>query len=127
MEHKIEEWSSSLTYRLMEIKLVDVAEMKRTIKTHIKSALYDCLKCQISETEQELIKLKSELSKSKKDVFQVGCKIAILNQKLKAENKAFANLERENQAKELVLWMRKFHNESILEFYKMYNYKFPKL
>jgi hypothetical protein len=129
MENKIEEWSSSLTYRLIEIRLVDMSEMKQAIKTHIKSALYDCLRAQIPQTEKEKDKLKELLHSEtdKKNKHSIMVELANLNKKLKTENKALNKLEHENRERELILWMREHHNDSLEKFYKIHDEKFPKL
>lgn len=122
VEELIDFWAKSLSDRLIEIRFIDIDEMKASIKVHLKSALFDCLKVQLPQTEQKLIEIK------KKYVSHVGgsnnhiqSEIIHLKQKLKEENKLLAHLDRENQAREMAIWFRKHHESSLIDFYKHYD------
>ena len=126
LNDKIDSWTESLTKRLIEIRFFDVAEIKTSLKVHFKSAMLDCLKMQISQTQAELDKIRYTLNNYKgREKADKMKRLGELKVKLKAENKLYAELDRDRQAKEMVLWMREHHPESILSFYKMYNEKFP--
>lgn len=126
LNDKIDSWTESLAERLIEIRFFNVAEIKTSLKVHFKSAMMDCLKMQITNTETErkerIERLKFAKGSTKVKI-QEG--LAEINYRLKAENKLYAELDRDRQAKEMVLWMREYHPESILSFYKMYDEKFP--
>ncbi len=126
IDKKVETWSESLANRLIEIRFVDVEEMKSAIKTHIKASLYDCLRAQIPETERKLNQLKIRQAGGG-NTLPLQAEIIAMKQKRKEEYEVYSNLDRENQARELTLWMREHHNESIKEFYKVYNTKYPNL
>lgn len=125
IDKKIETWSELLANRLIEIRFVDMDEMKAAIKTHIKASLYECLKAQIPETERKLNQLKIRQAGGG-NTLPLQAEIVAMNQKRKEENEVYAKMDRENQGREMALWMRKYHNESIEEFYKMYNEKYPR-
>lgn len=122
----IDSWTESLTERLIEIRFFNVAEIKTSLKVHFKIAMLECLKMQITNAETER-KEKIERLKFAKGISKVKIQqsLAEVNYRLKAENKLYAELDRDRQAKEMILWMREHHPESILLFYKMYNEKFP--
>lgn len=120
----IDKWSVGLAERLIEIRFVDFEEMKAAITSHIKAAIMDCLKIQISETEEKLNRTKKEYALhggGRNNHLQI--EIISLKKKLKEENKFFADLYRENQAKELVLFLRKHNEDLLLSFYKYYDTK----
>jgi hypothetical protein len=124
IQDKISEWADSLTERVTQIRIVNVDEIRASISTHIKAALYDCLYEQIPESEKELNKLKTDLLKGCNTEY-IKSKIISAKEKLKKENQLFARLRTENQDKELVLWMKEKHNESLLDFYKYFSEKYP--
>lgn len=123
---KINEWSKSLAERLTEIHFYDLDEMKTALAVHIKSALYDCLKEQIPETERRLNQLKIRQA-GRGNTLPLQAEIIAMKQKRKEEYEVYSNLDRENMGREMAIWMRKYHNESVEEFYKYYNSKYPKL
>lgn len=126
LNDKIDSWIESLTERLIEIRFFDVAEIKASLKTHFKIAMMDSLKMQISQTQFELDEIRYAMNTYKGyEKAEKMKRLGELRIKLKAENKLYAELDRDRQAKEMVLWMRERHPESILSFYKMYNEKFP--
>lgn len=126
LNDKIDSWVESVTERLIEIRFIDVAEIKTSLKTHFKMAMLDSLKLQITNTETErkdkIARLKIAKGSTKVKIQE---SLSEINYRLKAENKLYAELDRDRQAKEMVLWMREHHPESILSFYKMYDEKFP--
>lgn len=126
LNDKIDSWAEALTERLIEIRFIDVAEIKTSLKMHFKIAMLDSLKLQIRNTETER-KQKIERLQIAKGSTRVKIQEALseINYRLKSENKLYAELDRDRQAKEMALWMRKNHPESILSFYNMYNEKFP--
>ena len=89
--------------------------------------MLDSLKLQITNTETErkdkIARLKTAKGSTKVKIQE---SLSEINYRLKSENKLYAELDRDRQAKEMVLWMREHHPESILSFYKMYDEKFPK-
>lgn len=121
---KIEQWSKSLAERISELNFYNLNEMKTVLSVHIKSALYDCLKEQIPETERKLNQLKIRLmgGGSQEDI---KAEIITMKQKRKEEYEVFSILQRENMGKEMTLWMRQHHNDSLESFYKYYNSKYP--
>jgi len=122
LNKKINLWVNSLTNRLIEIRLFDVKDIKTSLSVHFKQAMTDCLKEQLTENEVEYNKLKLKLPNlfgQQKQSLQA--ELSLLKEKIKKENKLYAELDRDNQAKKLVLWMREKHNDSLLEFYKHYD------
>ena len=128
LNDKIDSWAEALTERLIEIRLIDVAKIKTSLKTHLKLGLIDCLNLQITNTEKTRKELILKLNKTKgfENKQKIRNALTELNLKLKSEKMLYAELDRDRQAKEMVLWMRKKHPESILSFYKMYNEKYTK-
>lgn len=125
-EKQIDYWSSSLAKRLVEIRFIDLDEMKAAMKAHLKSAMMDCIKVQLIATEQKLVDKKLHYAKhggGKNNHIQ--SEIISLRRKLKEENKLYAELDVENQNKELILWMRRFNEKSLLDFYADYRKRFP--
>jgi hypothetical protein len=126
LNDKIDSWTEALTERLIEIRFIDVAEIKTSLKTHFKMAMIDSLKMQISQTQVEHDEIRYAMNSYKGyEKAEKMKRLGELRIKLKAENKLYAELDRDRQAKEMALWMRKHHPESILSFYKMYDEKFP--
>lgn len=118
----IEQWSESLAERIVEIRFIDLKEMKSAISAHIKAALFDCLKVQITETMRKLAETKKHyVNYGGGKNNHIQAEIISLKQKLKEENKFLAYLDRENQAKELVLFLRKHNEQLLLDFYKYYD------
>ncbi len=118
----IDRWSISLAERLVEIRFIDLDEMKAAISVHIKSALFDCLKIQITETMRKLTETKKHyVNYGGGKNNHIQAEIISLRQKLKEENKFLAHLDRENSAKELVLYLRKHNEGLLLDFYKYYD------
>ena len=126
VSEKIEEWSISLSDRIIEIRLFDIDQLRVSIKAHLKAAMYDCLRLQIPETERKLNELKSLICNGK-NVKTIEQKIIETRQSLKEQNKLYSNLDRDNCAKEMTLWMRKYHNDSLQDFYKYYDQMFPNI
>jgi hypothetical protein len=123
---KVNEWSEMLAKRIVDIRFIDLDEMKVAIAVHIKNALYDCLKEQIPETERRLNQLKIRLAGGG-NTLPLQAEIVAMKQKRKEEYEVYSNLDRENMGREMAIWMRKYHNESVEDFYKYYNEKYPKL
>ena len=122
VENLIDQWSKSLSERLIEIRFIDIDDMKAAMKVHLKSAIFDCLKIQLPDTEQALIAAKNHyVTYGGGSNNHIQSNIITLKQKLKEENKLFAHLDRDNCAKEMALWMRKHHEQSLIEFYKYYD------
>jgi hypothetical protein len=118
----IDSWAKSLCERLIEIRFIDLEEMKAALVVHMKSALFDCLKVQISDTRRKLDETKKQyVNHGGGKNNHIQSEIISLKQRLKQENKFLAHLDRENQGRELVLWMRKYHEQSLLDFYKYYD------
>lgn len=125
INQKIDFWSKSLSERIIEMKFVDVNEINSIISIYLKGAMYDCLREQIPETQRKLNELKIKTSKNGNKQVDVRELISV-KQKLKEENEMYANLDRENMGREMALWMREKHPESILDFYDYYNDKYKK-
>jgi len=116
----INQWSITLAERLVDIRFIDLDEMKTAISSYMKSALMDCLAVQISNTRSTLDSLKIQYNTRKGNSNVIAAEIVKTKQRLKAENQMFAHLDRDLQAKELVKWMRKNHEDSLLKFYKTF-------
>jgi len=126
LNDKIDSWAQYLTERLIEIRLFDVAEIKTSIKMHLKMAMMDSLKLQISQTQLELDEIRYAMNSYKgHERAQKMKRLGELRIQFKAENKLYAELDNDRRAKEMTLWMREHHPQSILAFYKMYDEKFP--
>ncbi len=120
-------WSEALSERLIEIRYIDMDEMKAAMTVHFKSALVDCLKIQISETEKKLVEAKLNYQNyggGKNNYIQI--EIIGLKKKLKEQNKLFYELEGDNFKKEMIKWMRINCEKQLLDFYDYYNTNFPK-
>ncbi len=118
----IDYWSKNLTERLVEIRFIDIDDMKAAIRVHVKSALSACLKVQLSETKRKLDEVKDHyVNYGGGRNNHIQAEIISLKQKLKEENKLLSFLDNENKTRELVLWMRKNHEQSLLDFYKHYD------
>jgi len=126
LNDKIDSWSESLTVRLIEMRFIDIDEIKTVLKTHLKLGMIDLLKMQITDTERERQELISQLNKTKniKQKIEISSQIRKINIRLKSERMLYAELDRDRRAKEMTLWMREHHPESILSFYDMYDKKF---
>jgi phosphoenolpyruvate synthase/pyruvate phosphate dikinase len=126
LNDKIDSWSESLTVRLIEMRFIDIDEIKTVLKTHLKLGMIDLLKMQITDTERERQELISQLNKTKniKQKIEISSQIRKINIRLKSERMLYAELDRDRKAKEMTLWMREHHPESILSFYDMYDKKF---
>ena len=126
LNDKIDSWTESLTERLIEIRFFDVAEIKTSLKMHFKMAMLDSLKMQITQTQAEFEEIRYAMNSYKGyEKAEKMKRLGELRIQLKAENKLYAELDRDRQAKEMALWMREHHPKSILSFYKMYDEKFP--
>ena len=126
LNDKIESLAKFLSKRITEIRFFDVEKVETSIKVHFKNAMIDCLKLQVSKTNNELNKLKHSIGAySGYERVKRQSRISELKVQLKSENKLYSLLDNDRQAKEMVLWMRKNHPNSILEFYKMYDEKYP--
>lgn len=121
----IEYWSELLANRLVEIRFIDMDEIKAAIKVHIKSSLYHCLKIQIPEIELKLNEVKIKYASLKGSNKHIQAEILSLKQQLKGSNKLYAELARENKSREMTLFMQRNYKSALLEFYKFYDEKFP--
>ncbi len=117
----IEYWANNLAERVIEIRFIDMNEMKSAISVHIKSALFDCLKMQVSETRKKLDEHKKQIQLGGSPNKHVHANIISLKQKLKEENQTLAWADRENQARELVLYLREHNEQLLINFYKHYD------
>ena len=125
LNDKIDSWVSSLVGRIIEIRYVDIEEMKTSLKVHFKMAMMDSLKMQITNTERERKENIKKLKIAKgTTLVKIQQDLTEINFRLKSENKLNALLDRDREAKEMALWMREKHTNSLLSFYKMYNEKF---
>lgn len=125
-DNSIEYWSELLANRLVEIRFIDMDELKAAIKIHIKSSLYHCLKIQLPEIYSKLNEVKLKYASLKGSNQHIQAEILLLKQQLKETNKLYAELDRENMNKEMHLFMKRNYNTALLEFFKFYNEKFPK-
>ncbi len=118
IEENIEVWANSLTERVIEIKHFDVEQMKTSIATHIKLALHDCLKMQISETEKKLVSMKVIMGHwAGGSQEEIKSRIVKLKAELKEQNKARSEIEQIEKLKEVLSWMNEKHPESLNDFY----------
>lgn len=122
LNDKINSWVDSLTKRLIEIRFFHVEDIKTSLRVHFKQAMIECLKEQITQNEVRYNKLKLSLPYlygQKKQKLQ--SELTLLKEKIKKENRLYSQLDRDKQAKELVLWMRANHEASLLEFYNHFD------
>jgi len=126
LNDKIDQWADYLTERLSEVKLYDVAEVKLILKTGFKQTILDCMLIRVTSTAKEYNELKEGIELlyglERKETQQ---KLSIVKKKLKLENSVISKLDIDRQGKELVVWMREKHEDSLLEFYKSYAEKYP--
>lgn len=124
---KIDVWAVSLANSLVESRYLDLEEIKIKIKSNLKVAMIDVLSIQITDTEIEYKKLASTIHEYSGHIRALKNKtLANLKVKLKSENKLFAELDRDRQAKEMCIWMREKHPKSIISFYKHFDEKFTR-
>ena len=121
----IEKWSESLSERIIEIRFIDKDEMKKAITAHVKAALFDCIKMQVSETGKKLKEAKLHyIEYGGGNNNHIQSEIISLKIKLKEERK-FANyLVEENKYAELKKWVVNNHGLSLDDFYKYYKENF---
>lgn len=120
MNDKIKEWATGLAVRLTEIRFYEIEQMTVAIQTHIKAAIYDCLKYQIPEIERERNSIIQQI-KGGENQKHIESKLAKINERIKEQNLLRTELENDKKLKELILWMRKHHEDSLLEFYKQFD------
>lgn len=131
VEEIINHWAESLSERLVEIRFIDIDEMKASMKVHLKSALFDCLKIQISQTEKKLIEAKKRFTQSfGSPNNHIQNEIISLKAKTKEQQKLMSALERSERIKQQNKWMLEKHPESFKEFCKYFEenfeFKLPK-
>lgn len=124
-DEEINTWSEALCKRLLDVKVFDKKEVNFMIKSYFKMAMESMLKSQISKTQLQYDELRYSINTYKGREKEEKLKLlSQLKIRLKSENMMYAGLDRDRQAKEMCLWMREKHPESILEFYKMYDKKY---
>lgn len=125
VEQLIQYWSTSLSERLIEIRFVDVDDMKAAMSSHLRSALFDCLKIQLPETEKKLNEAKRKyVSKHAGNTKIIQKEIIDLKAKLKEQNKLLHTLEKFERIKQQNKWMLERHPESFREFNKYWEENF---
>lgn len=128
LNDKIDYWSKSLAERISEIRFLNLEDMSTAIKANLKMAMMDCLKAQLSATEKQRNEIKKNLYNLKGDQRAYRArKLSEINAKLKKENMLYSGLNNDNKAREMTLWMRENHPESILKFYENYDLKSKQL
>jgi hypothetical protein len=121
-EQLIDFWSDQLAKRLIEVRYVDVDVMKASIKVNFKNALFDCLKIQLSNTNEQLIAAKARYNMaSGNNTGKIMAEIISLKKKLKQQNKLYGTMENDKKHGEIYKWMRKHHEQSLIEFYKYFD------
>lgn len=120
IKYKIDKHAEALTERIIELRLLDVDKIKLAIDTHIKSALFDCLKIQIPDTEKKLNKIKIKAASIRNNQELVP-QLVYYKNKLKEEYKLYSELEQHYKLKHLISWVREKHPGSIEDFYKEFN------
>ena len=122
IDDKIDSWAESLTQRIMETNFLDNSEIKTVVKVHFKQAMIESLQCQQSSNQKKRNKLVKQLPLlSGIQKVRLQFELAKLKETIKKENKLFAEIDRDRQAKEMTVWMRENHPESIELFYKSYD------
>lgn len=125
IENQISFWSSSLSERLLEIRFIDIDEMKAAMSVHLKSALYDCLNIQTSDIEKKLIDAKKRyVSSGGGKNNHIQGEIIQLRAKLKEQNKLGDTLEKFERIKQQNKWMIERHPDSFKEFNKYWEENF---
>ncbi len=123
---KIDSWSESLCGRILEMKHLEVSEMKTAIVVYIKRAIFDCTHLSILETEK-LYNQKKVIRQNYQGANEndINAELIQIKEKLKLEKILYAQLDVENMNAEMIKFFRAKDNDSVLEFYKYYNSKFP--
>lgn len=125
VENLIDHWSSSLAERLIEIRFIDIDEMKAAMKVHLKSALFDCLKIQLPEVEKKLIEAKRNyVTNGGGRNNHIQEEIISLKAQTKERWKLLETLEKSERIKQSNKWMMERHPESFKEFCKYFEENF---
>lgn len=125
VETLISYWSESLSERLVEIRFIDIDEMKAAMKVHLKSALFDCLKIQLPDVEKKLIEAKRNyVTNGGGRNNHIQDEIIALKAQLKEKNKLLSTLEKFERIKQSNKWMAENHPESFKEFNKYWEENF---
>lgn len=125
VEDIINYWAENLSERLVEIKFIDIDEMKASMKVHLKSALFDCLKIQLSETEKKLVEAKRKFTQTiGRSNNHIQDEIISLKAKTKEQWKLMSELERSERIKQQNKWMIERHPQSFKEFCKYFEENF---
>lgn len=119
IEEQINLWAEALTKRVIEIRSFDMGEMKKAISAHIKMAIHDCMKIQISDLERKLFqkKLIYETCKGQNAKY-IQKEIIELNYEIKERNVMKSQIEQIEKLSWIITWMRENHPNSLAEFYK---------
>lgn len=119
VEERINLWSDALAKRLIESRHFDLAEIKTVISSHLKLALHDCLKINISDIERQLNQKKmiaSTLQANREDTSRIQKEIIPLKAKLKEQNVLRYNIEQIEKLGELIIFLKQKDPALISEF-----------
>ncbi len=117
MQDKINKWATSLTERIMEIRLLNVDELTVSISTHIKLALKDCLEDQLVKDKKLLLDKKFQLQNStgtnNESIRRDYMKLKI---QVEAEDGMRYKLLQDNKLRELTAFLKENHPDAYEQF-----------
>lgn len=115
----IENWASDLAIRLTEVRYMDVDVIKAAMKTHLKSAIIDCMDLKIGDAEKKINSLKEQIadrSISNQKKWHLMQQIGALNPKKKQANFLKFSIKHHDEYRHLKnLISQKFGKEQLME------------
>lgn len=119
MDEKLDYWSKRISEAVLELRTFSIEGIKGIIGSHIKLIVHDLLKTQIGDLQRILetqTKIKKETGNHSQGYIQN--EINKLKSEIKAKNILRSDIENAERGKEMTIWMKKYHPESLTAFYK---------
>lgn len=120
----VEFWSKSLVDSILEPQIIDRESLNTKIKVFFQSALYDCLKMQVNNSEVEMTKLRQKLAVNGLNGLpqkEIELQLSKLKSEKKLQSRALSVAENNLKLIKMIEFLRE-HNPSLLEqFYRKFD------
>lgn len=114
-EKIVDEWALRLCERIIEIRFIDVDELKVAMSSHFKAALFDCLSIQISDIEKNRAVLTKRYAEEPWNTHKLQAQLIPLKVELTKHKRAKAMVKDMVEYLELKRWVKERFGQSFID------------
>lgn len=114
-EKIVDEWALRLCERIIEIRFIDVDELKVAMSSHFKAALFDCLSIQISDIEKKRTELTKRYVSEPWNTHKIQAEFIPLKEELTKHKRAKAKVKDMIEYLELKRWVKERFGQHFID------------